>query len=48
MNWLTKILEALKPDPYFHIAALMDLEGYTDDEIAQEIARMKAAEASKP
>lgn len=48
MNWLKKILEALKPDPYFYIAMLMELEGYTECEINLEIARMKDSDVNTP
>lgn len=42
-NAWSKFWEAAKPDPYFHIACLMQLEGYTDYEIDNEIAAMKKA-----
>lgn len=47
MNWLRKLWNAIKPDPYFYIAMAMELEGYTDNEIAIEIARMKEADAKR-
>jgi len=43
MKFLKKIWDAIKPDPYFHIAWLMQMEGYSDYEIDDEIARLKAA-----
>jgi hypothetical protein len=42
MNWLKKIWASLQPDPYFYIATVMELEGYTDLEISLEIDRLKA------
>lgn len=47
MNWLKRLWEALKPDPYLYIAMSMELEGYTEQEIELEIARMKAADKIK-
>lgn len=43
ITFLTKVWDAIKPDPYFHIAAIMEMEGYTEDEIQDEIYRLKKA-----
>lgn len=37
-----------KPDPYFHIAWLMQMEGYTDFEIDLEIAELKRTATNEP
>jgi hypothetical protein len=42
-EFFKKLWEAMKPDPYFHIASLMELEGYTEFDIQIEIARLKLA-----
>jgi len=43
LSWLSGFWKAVQPDPYFHIASLMELEGYSEREIDAEIYRLKVA-----
>lgn len=43
LETLSKIWNAIKPDPYFYIASLMEMEEYSEFEIELEIARLKEA-----
>lgn len=47
LNWLKWIWYVIKPDPYACIESIMAMEGYTDFEIALEIATMKEAERKR-
>ena len=44
LSWLARLWESIKPDGYFYVAMAMELEGYTQMEIKDEIEAMRAAD----